>query len=368
MFQWLMRLLGLAQTPPPRPAPPPPAAPDEGRAAVVLPLAPTDTAAEAPRPAAVPPRPAVAQAPWRRGAPAPSLDLAAVRGHLRFTLDELAGRASNNADRALPEQLNRLISTDQLDLPPFPDVARELDELLKQTTTDILQIARVVERDPGLVRRVWTHARSAAYSAAPRSLHHAVARVGLDALWRIGMSVCLNEATFKLDGMQEQADRVRQHGIVAAEVAALLGGERRGALYLSGLLHGAGELIVLRAAASLPHPRPSPLMLQQVIEATRAPLGVLVATSWNLGPTAATGIGFFPAPDLAPAGDRATARIVRAASIAATAAAPPAPGVPAVDAELATADIRDLGLDAAAALRRADEVWRSLAEGADAQA
>ncbi|MFM2244653.1 MAG: hypothetical protein RL071_727 [Pseudomonadota bacterium] len=366
MFQWLMRLLGLAQTPPPSPAPPPPAAPDEPpRAAVVLPLTPVDASAEATRAAPPTPRAVTAQAPWRRGAPAPALDLAAVRGHLRFTLDELAGRASNNADRALPEQLNRLISTDQLDLPPFPDVARELDELLKQTTTDILQIARVVERDPGLVRRVWTHARSAAYSAAPRSLHHAVARVGLDALWRIGMSVCLNEATFKLDGMQDQADRVRQHGIVAAEVAALLGGERRGALYLSGLLHGAGELIVLRATSSLPHPRPSPMMIQQVIEATRAPLGVLVATSWNLGPTAAAGIGFFPAPDLAPAADRATARIVRAASIAATATAPQLVGAPPIDPELAAADIRELGLDATAALRRADEVWRSLGESAD---
>ena len=359
MFQWLLRLLGLAQTPPPAPRslPVPPA--DLPRAAVVLPPAPIDTgAASTFYPATQ--RPAAPQTPWRRGAPTSGLELASVRGHLRFTLDELAGRASNNADRALPEQLNRLVGADQLDLPPFPDVARELDELLKQTTTDILQIARVVERDPGLVRRVWTHARSAAYSAAPRSLHHAVARVGLDALWRIGMSVCLNEATFKLDGMQEQADRVRQHGIVAAEVAALLSGERRGALYLAGLLHGAGELIILRTAAGLALPRPSHAMLQQVVDATRAPLGVLIATSWNLGPVAAAGIGFAPAPDLAPAADRAAARIIRAASIAAAATAPQAQGATPLDADAAASDIQELGLDASAALRRAAEVWRSI--------
>ena len=37
---------------------------------------------------------------------------------------------------------------------------------------------------------------SALYATRPRSLHHAVARVGLDALWRIGMSVCLTTPCF----------------------------------------------------------------------------------------------------------------------------------------------------------------------------
>lgn len=363
MLRWLLRLLGLERDPP-SPAPPEPLPKGMAGGAVVLPLAATPEENNAPRvilsPQASPSPAPPAPPPWRRGAATASLEPMGLRNHLRLSLDELAGHASNQADRALPEQLNRLIINDQLDLPPFPDVARELDELLKRTTTDILQIARVVERDPGLVRRVWTHARSAAYSAAPRSLHHAVARVGLDALWRIGMSVCLNEATFKLDGMQDLADLVRQRGIVAAEVAALLGGERRGALYLAGLLHGSGELIVLRTAASLPSPRPSPAMVQRVIERTRAPLGVLIATSWNLGPTAAAGIGFVPDPEAAPPTDRATARIVRASSIAATATQP---GAEAEGwAQEAAADIRELGLDADAALRRAAEVWRSFAE------
>lgn len=361
MLRWLLRLLGLERDPP-SPPPPEPLPKGVDRGAVVLPLEPTLEGEPAPRVVLSPPV-AAAKAPpppWRQGAATSSLEPMGLRNHLRLALDELSGHASNQADRALPEQLNRLIINDQLDLPPFPDVARELDELLKQTTTDILQIARVVERDPGLVRRVWTHARSAAYSAAPRSLHHAVARVGLDALWRIGMSVCLNEATFKLEGMQDLADLVRQRGIVAAEVAALLGGERRGALYLAGLLHGSGELIVLRTAASLPSPRPSPLMVQQVIERTRAPLGVLIATSWNLGATAAAGIGYVPSPEAAPAQDRATARIVRASSIAATATQPGAEGNG--WAEVAAADIRELGLDADAALRRAAEVWRSFHE------
>ena len=106
----------------------------------------------------------------------------------------------------------------------------------------------MVERDPGLVRRVWRQARSALYASPRGSLHHAVARVGLDALWRIGMSVCLNDTVLRVDGFQDEAGELRSLGIATAEVAAQLGGEKRGNLYMSGLLHDVGRLLVLRAA------------------------------------------------------------------------------------------------------------------------
>ncbi len=357
MFGWLMRLLGL------RPAAPAAAETTEDETAAVgrpgqpLAVVPTEEGTAATQ--VVVAGSTSGTPPWDRTHCAPAMEPTIVRRRLRAALDELAASTTSEGDRAFVQRIEKLVESDQLDLPPFPDVARELDELLQQTTTDILQIARVVERDPGLVRRVWTHARSAMYASAPRSLHHAVARVGLDALWRIGMSVCLNDTVFRVEGHQAEAAQVREHGIVTAEVAAMLAGERRGSLYLAGLLHGVGDLILLRCASEPQTRRPSLDILERVGNIARSPLGVLVAHSWKLDDVAVAGIGFQADPEAAPRSQQRGARIVRAAVIAAHGARLELEDMAYENAD-PTALIQGLGLDGTKALERAREVYAEL--------
>lgn len=382
MFQWLLRLLGLATDPPaPSPAPAPleagggPLSTGDAAAAKPPPPAtPNGTASAATPPPERPPRaapgvpridlPAGASvpAPWAQGHVVPSIDTEIVRRHLLKHLRDLAEEAEEPGDVALVERLERMVTADQLDLPPFPAVARELDELLKQTTTDILQIARVVERDPGMVKRVWTHARSAMYSTPPRSLHHAVARVGLDALWRIGMSVCLNNTVFRVEGYQHEADRVRGHGIIAAEVSAALGGVKRGSLYMAGLLHDVGRLIVLRAASE-GHRRGTarPEFLERVGDRTRTWLSVLVAASWGLDDDVTQAIAFHFDPEAAPRSKVEQARVVKAASIAAFATGLSRAGVSAQGSD-PVIEIQGLGHDPMKALELASEIMDQLAQ------
>lgn len=370
MFRWLLRLLGFSGNP----AQPADAASTEHASSSVgtaprtgAALAVDPTPADAPGPN-IAPRIVLASngtnvAPWKSVKPPPTLEPVEVQRFLRERLARLAEDARHAADKKFVERLLQQVDTDQLDLPPFPDVARELDELLKQSTTDILQIARVVERDPGMVRRVWTHARSAMYSSAPRSLHHAVARVGLDALWRIGMSVCLNDTVFRVEGMQAAAESVRHHGIATAEVAAMLGGERRGSLYLAGLLHGIGELIVLQVASAKRERAPSHTILRQVSDEVGVALGVLMVHSWKLDDTVVVGVGHCASPEQAPEANRRTARIVRAASIAAHASRLAREGITLESAD-PVAEIQALGFDPMVALSRADAVYNELYETA----
>jgi len=372
MFRWLLRLLGFekkdapAPAVEPAPADAPSSSPAPRRPGAALPVEPT--AVGAPAPVIQKPRIVLAgngpnRAPWRAVKPAPALDPVIVQRYLKDRLRALAEDARHRADKRFIERLLQQVDSDQLDLPPFPDVAQELDELLKQTTTDILQIARVVERDPGMVRRVWTHARSAMYSSAPRSLHHAVARVGLDALWRIGMSVCLNDTVFRVEGMQTAAESVRHHGIATAEVAAMLGGERRGSLYLAGLLHGIGELIVLQVAADKKERPPSHDSVRMVSDEVGAALGVLMVHSWKLDDTVVVGVGHCAKPSAAPADTQRIARIVRAASIAAHASRLAREGITLESAD-PVSEIQELGFDPMKALSRADAVYNELYETA----
>lgn len=366
MFQWLLRLLGLAKdTPAPASVPAPVVAVEE--AAPAPPVSAEPAASPDTRPApGVPridlPEGASIPAPWAQGHVVPSVDADIVRRHLLKHLRDLKEEAEEPGDTALVERLERMVAADQLDLPPFPAVARELDELLKQTTTDILQIARVVERDPGMVKRVWTHARSAMYSSPPRSLHHAVARVGLDALWRIGMSVCLNNTVFRVEGYQHEADRVRGHGIIAAEVAAALGGVKRGSLYMAGLLHDVGRLIILRAASE-GHRRGTarPEFLDQVVDRTRTWLSVLVASSWGLDDDVTHAIAFHFDPEAAPKSNVKESAAVKAAGIAAHATGLSRAGITAEGSD-PVQEIETLGYDPMKALELASEIMDQLAQ------
>lgn len=257
------------------------------------------------------------RAPWEDGSVAPSTDAEAVRPHLMGALFDIQDACESSADYAFLNRLIRMLSLDQLDLPPFPDVAWQLDTLLRLGDPPLVRVVKIVRREPALVRRVWTQACSAFYARPPNSLDHAVARIGFDALWRIGMSACVHSEVFRVRGFQDQADSVRRHGIVTADVAAWLSGKKLGSVYLAGLLHEVGKLVVYRAASTTTAVGlPDRELVDRVAAEVHPSIGVLVAHAWKLGEETAAGVGFYNRPELAPDAFTATARQVQVANIA----------------------------------------------------
>jgi HD-like signal output (HDOD) protein len=255
--------------------------------------------------------------PWDLGGVAPSLDAEVVRTALLGELFRRVDDCTNDGDRAFITRLVRIVGTERLDLPPFPDVARQLDKLLRQPEVPMNKVIKLAERDPSLVKRVWQTACSANFLEPPISFRAAVSRVGFDAVWRIGMSTCMYDAVFRVRGFQEHVDQVRAHGVVAAEVASWLAPDDKGQIYLAGLLHDVGKLLMYRAASVKP-PKPPPSMAY-VEHATRryhAAIGVLVARSWKLGDIVTAGAGFHHAPNRVDEVYRDVAQRVRIADIA----------------------------------------------------
>lgn len=255
--------------------------------------------------------------PWEQGGVTPSLEADEIRPVLMAKLFEEADQCKDPADKDFITRLIRTLGTDKLDLPPFPDVAWQLDTLLRMSDPPLVKVVKLVRREAALVRRVWTQACSAYYARPPNSLDHAVARIGFDALWRIGMSTCLYSGVFRVRGFQEHADGVRRHGIVAADVAAWISGMKLGPAYLAGLLHDVGKLLVYRAASPRkPGTMPSEELVERMCQEHHATIGVLVAIDWKLGVEVAGGIGYHHDPDQAPPEHQETARQVHAANIA----------------------------------------------------
>jgi HD-like signal output (HDOD) protein len=305
------------------------------------------------------PPPVQGPAIWELGGVSPSVEFQVVRTALMAELSRLAGTCDHEGDRAFVMRLLLLVGKEKLDIPPFPDVARRLDRLLRSPQVAMHRVIKLLEGDPALVQRVWSRACGAAYIAPPPNFQSAVTRLGFDALWRIAMSTCMYDGVFRVRGFQGEVSALRAHGIVVGEVAAWLATGDKGQAYLAGLLHDVGKLIVLRAASARPDEVvPSPDFVMEVVTQYHAALGVAVAEVWKLGDDVTTAIGFHHAPELVDDHQR-MARYVQIADIATHTAAQTRAGIEG-GGFLALLAIVDPKFDAVRAIGKAHHTFEEL--------
>jgi len=255
---------------------------------------------------------------WLRGGLPPSADPEVLRKELLRSLYEEQGRQQAPEDVAFVGRLIQVVGTEKLDFPPFPDIARQLDALLKERDPSMFHVVKLVEQDPALVRRVWIAGSGAAYTRPPSGLHHAIARIGFDALWRIGMAVCMHSQVFRARGYQAAADEVRAHGILVGELSAWIRDEKRGHYYLAGLLHDVGKLVVYRAASVRDGlTAPNERLVDLIVDRHHPSLSLLASHAWNLGDEVTSSVGFHHHPVSAPEFVGDLTRILWAADVAA---------------------------------------------------
>ena len=236
-----------------------------------------------------------------RGAAPPSPMLEEIRSHLLAEVlieTQNAQQSGLKGDMDFLQRLAKVLVTSDLQLPPFPSIARELDNLLFRGDPSAMDVTAVIERDPALVREIWVRASSAQFRRAPTRLDEAVARLGFTELWRIAMQMAMQSPVFRAGTFQQQAEHIHEHGILCAEIASQLAREPRGAAYISGLLHDIGKLVIFRAAGSSKEP-PSNTIVSRMIQNHHSAIGMLAARSWNLGPDVEFAIGFHHHPPLA---------------------------------------------------------------------
>jgi HD-like signal output (HDOD) protein len=264
--------------------------------------------------------------PWSGVLPAPALDggliRAAILRDLLAQLDELGPPTSpeEQADARFLSGLVRCLGSETLELPVFPDVSLRLDRLLRRADPPREEVIELVSSDPDLLRRVWSAAHSAMFARGVADIDHAIARIGFDRLWRIGMAVCVNSPVFRAGRFQGRVEQIRARGSVAGRVAAWLADDPRGDAFLAGMLYGAGGLYIWRSAAATGRVHPGKDRIQRVLRDHTAGFSVLMARAWGFGEEVAAGVGFWPQPDRAPAGHTDFVRLVHVAVVATLAA------------------------------------------------
>ncbi len=153
---------------------------------------------------------------------------------------------SEAADQAAAESLAASVAR-ITGLKPFPDVARQLMTILDSPDWDIRKVSQLMSSDPSLAGLVLRVANSTFYGGGRKSadIREAVMKIGGARLRELIIGI----ATLNLlGGRGRKARKVRDHCAVTAALAKILAGvtgEVPGDLFLAGLLHDAGKILLM---------------------------------------------------------------------------------------------------------------------------
>jgi HD-like signal output (HDOD) protein len=145
---------------------------------------------------------------------------------------------------------------DILLLPPLPAIAIKLLELVGREDCDIQILSRLIEQDPGIAARIVGIANSA-YFARPSpvcSVADAIVRVlGLNLVRGIAIGIALSKPFDPAACPDFQLERYWYRAMCSANLAAQLAPlahlpeTAHACLFLSGLLHNLGQLVLAHA-------------------------------------------------------------------------------------------------------------------------
>lgn len=222
-------------------------------------------------------------------------------------------------------------------LPTLPVLVFQLHAALDRDNVSAREIVNLIERDPALTARLLRAANSAAFSRGPdriADIGGAINRLGLNQV----RSLCIVLSVVRAFGHEQQGldhHRFWQHSAAVGLVAERLAhpgqghsGSRGGDVYVAGLLHDVGLLILDQffrtEFAEVQEEVTTELQASWRIEESRlgmdhGEIGGLFLGRWGLPPEVIAAVTHHHHPDSAPAEGAQLTRLVWAAEALCTA-------------------------------------------------
>jgi len=195
-------------------------------------------------------------------------------------------------DASLAAHITALVEQDQVALPPLPEVAMRVQEVLNSDSINMRELGSLLTRDPAIVAALLRLANSAAFGGLGRieKLPAAVQRIGLKQVGAIVTALGL-KGQFEHPSPDKQAllgilwDHSVTCAFAARSIARKVGASQERA-FLAGLLHDCGKVLVLTAMDRLEQDgiasaAPRELLIE-LMSALHEELGQRVLLSWNL--------------------------------------------------------------------------------------
>lgn len=195
-------------------------------------------------------------------------------------------------DTSLAARVTALIEQDEVQLPPLPEVAMRVQEVLDADSINMRELGSLLTRDPAIVAALLRLANSAAFGGLGRieKLPAAVQRIGLKQVGAIVTALGLKgHFEHPSPEKRELLETLWDHSVTTAFAARAIAQKVRTnqeRAFLAGLLHDCGKVLVLRAVDTIEQEglgfAASRELLIEIMNQLHGSLGFRVLTTWNL--------------------------------------------------------------------------------------
>jgi HD-like signal output (HDOD) protein len=214
-------------------------------------------------------------------------------GSAASTLQERA------AALAFLQELATEVSAGSIDLPCFPDVVVRISTALADPNTTAEHVVTIVGAEPRLAARILQTANSAAFNSSGKpltDLRSAITRLGQQMVQGIAMSYAMqqmkNESS--LQSMVTPMTELWNKSIAVASISRIVAKRTKlntDAAFLTGLLHGIGNLYILARAAAQATGLPANHSWLDLLAGWQASIGKAVLESWGLAEEMCDAVG-----------------------------------------------------------------------------
>jgi HD-like signal output (HDOD) protein len=199
--------------------------------------------------------------------------------------------------RSLAQEL----SSGQVDLPSFPEIALKIRRILADPDAKVEQIVRVVGSEPALAARLLRIANSASINRSGKNvtdLRTAIARIGHNMVRSAAMSFSMNQIRQAnklaslapyLNDLWERSTYVAAYAYVLARTCSARVNPDEA--MLTGMMHGIGKLYILTRATDHPELFASEAELNDIINDWYPSIGKAILENWKFSETMARAVG-----------------------------------------------------------------------------
>lgn len=175
--------------------------------------------------------------------------------------------------------------------PAMSQVVSELRNVIKRQDSSVKDLADVLEKDPVLSLRLISVARSPVYKGygEVKTIQMAIPRLGFKETLSIVVAIS-NKSLYDVKHPQHRVllDKMWVHSLATAYAAKLIGQslllDDPESLFLMGLIHDVGKVILLRAFADIPQDKSlNPDVVLSAIQDAHQSIGVMLVKRWGFG-------------------------------------------------------------------------------------
>jgi HD-like signal output (HDOD) protein len=192
------------------------------------------------------------------------------------------------------------LSSGNVDLPSFPEIAIRVRRVLSDPKSSVEQVVRVVGSEPALAARLLRIANSASLNRSGRTvtdLRAAINRLGYNMVRSASISFSMAQIRHsnKLSGLAHHLNDLWERSTAVAAFAYVLARNctkvNPDEAMLTGMMHGIGKLYVLTRVIDHPELFASNTMLNQIIGEWHASIGKAILENWKFPESMAQAVG-----------------------------------------------------------------------------